>query len=928
MISGKVIKMRLLSTLFVLPVMLFAQHGGTYLDTLEHQTLDLFKAGRYAEATDVAIKAVNLAVSIYPADDFNITTSLNNLAEVYQIQGQYDKAEPLFSRSLAIREKVRGPDDPGTGGALNNLAELYRVQGQFSKAEPLYIRTLAIFEKYMGADHPDTATVVNNLASLYQNQGRLSKAEALFARALASREKILGANDPDTAGAANNLGHVYRSEGQYAKAEALYASALDVLEKAFPAGHFATAAVLNNFADLYASQGQFARAEPLQNRAIAIYEKTVGPNHPETGKALNNLAEIYRKQGQYAKAEPLYFRAIAAYEQAIGPDHPDTVVIWNNLAELNSNQGQYSDAEPFYTRSLAICEKKLGPDHPMTALALNNLGLLYEAQRQYAKAEPLLSRAYAICQRALGPDHPDNVRQADNLAGLLVEEGRSDRARQILLSNWPYRISWLDNSLKFGRESFRRGWIAGLEDQLSLLVKLQADSLPLRSLGLEIVLKTKNRMSEELGVALGSGFQLDVLQDIWEQQRHLELTNPTDIVGRNALKEQEDKLIAEISTHSVEFRELTTTPSLSDIRSRLKGTALVEIVQFKERYLPPRLGGTFGPVHYGAYLLREDGDVGWLDLGPAEAIDKLIRRYRSAMGTQGNEAVAKATARELETLVFEPVRQALPGTREMHIAPDGLLHLIPYAALLDDQGQPLIRRFILHTLSTGRDLVSNDAAQAVQAPIITGIEHFGAPKPGRVAFPDIPGAESEADAVAKLIPSGRRVAAERVSRSFLLEQTRSPRMLHLATHGFYRPGEPGAEADPLTRSGIALYRANESDDGILTAKDAAMLRLRGTQLVVLSACETGVGEATFADGVVGLQRSMRLAGARSEILTLWPVNDEKTRELMVLFYRNLLEKKVTKSEALRQAQLAMADKGIDAYYWAPFVLYGDPGPLR
>jgi CHAT domain-containing protein len=132
----------------------------------------------------------------------------------------------------------------------------------------------------------------------------------------------------------------------------------------------------------------------------------------------------------------------------------------------------------------------------------------------------------------------------------------------------------------------------------------------------------------------------------------------------------------------------------------------------------------------------------------------------------------------------------------------------------------------------------------------------------------------------------------------------------------------------LTRSGIALFKANETDEGILTAKDAAMLHLKGTQLVVLSACESGVGDATFADGVIGLQRSLRLAGAQSEILTLWPVNDDRARDLMVRFYRNIFEGKMGKFDALRRAQIAMADQGIDPYFWAPFVLYGDPGRLQ
>jgi len=177
------------------------------------------------------------------------------------------------------------------------------------------------------------------------------------------------------------------------------------------------------------------------------------------------------------------------------------------------------------------------------------------------------------------------------------------------------------------------------------------------------------------------------------------------------------------------------------------------------------------------------------------------------------------------------------------------------------------------------------------------------------------------------MPAGQRILPALLTRSYLMEKLDAPKILHLATHGFYF-GPDADTADPLTRAGLALYNANAGGkEGTLTAKDAAMLRLRGTDLVVLSACETGVGELSYADGVTGLQRSLVLAGARSQVLTLWPVSDDRTRELMIAFYRNLIEKKMTKSESLRQAQVAMAQEGVDPYYWAPFVMYGDWGPL-
>jgi CHAT domain-containing protein/Tfp pilus assembly protein PilF len=913
----------------VLPGPLFAQRSASDLDNLEHQTLNLFNDGRIAEAMNSALKAVALAEELYSADDVKVTTSLNNLATLYEAQGQYDKAEPLLVRSLAIRTKKLGDDDPDTARAANNLAELYRAQGLAAKAEPLYAQALSIFENKFGLNNASTGSVVNNLAVLYEGQGRFSKAEPFFVRALGIREKVSGPNSTDTAGAANNLAHLYESEAMYAKAEEYYTKALDIYDRSYGGIHPVAASILSNLAQLYSGQQQFAKAEPILQRALTTFEKTKTQNGSGYAAALNNLAEIYRREGRFTLAEPLYRRAISIYDTAFGPGHPDTVTFFNNLGELYVSQGRYSDAEAVDVEARAIAEKRLGPDHPTTGLLTGNLAGVYIQRGLYAKAEPLLYRALEISRKALGPDHPTNARNADSLAVLLAAEGHLQQAREILVSDWPHRISWADNALRFGRESFRRGWITRLEDQLSILIGLQADSAALRAMGLEFVLKSKNRMSEELAVAMASRYRIDGLQDLWEQERHLELSDSTNLAAKDELKDQEDRLVAEISAHSAEFRELVSTPSLADIRSRLTGGVLVEFVKFRERLIAPLFGAISGPEHYGAYWADRTGPPGWVDLGPAESIDKLVHRYRDALSGPENRAVANAAAREIEIAVFEPIREVVPAAKEFYIAPDGLLQLISFNGLPDSQGVPLLKTFVLHTLSTGRDLVIRDPQPAVQPPIIIGIEHFGESKPGRITFPDLPGATREANEVARIVPASRRIAADRFNRRFLLEETNSPLILHLATHGFSSPDEgPGAEREALVSSGIALYGANESDEGILTAKDAAMLHLSGTQLVVLSACETGVGDTTFADGVVGLQRSLRLAGARSEILTLWPVGDDSTRELMIAFYSNLFVKRLTKFEALRQAQIALADQGVDAYDWAPFVLYGDPGRLN
>jgi tetratricopeptide (TPR) repeat protein len=400
-------------------------------DDLNKRFIELYRAGKFAEAVPLAQQALAIYEKALGPDHPDVAQALNNLATLYYNQGRTAEAEPLYKRSLAIREKALGPDHPDVAQALNNLALLYKQQGRYAEAEPLHKRSLAIREKALGPDHPDVAGSLNNLAALYDDQGRYAEAEPLYKRALAIREKALGPDHPDVAHSLNNLAALYDNQGRYAEVEPLYKRSLAIREKALGPDHPDVALALNNLAALYDKQGRTAEAEPLHKRALAVFEKALGPDHRDVATALNSLASLYDDQGRYAEAEPLLKRALAIYEKALGPDHPDVALSLNNLAALYDDQGRYAEAEPLYKRSLAIKEKALGPDHPAVARALNNLALLYKEQGRKADAEPVYKRALAIDEKALGPDHPDVAQSLNNLAALYDDQGRYAEAEPL-----------------------------------------------------------------------------------------------------------------------------------------------------------------------------------------------------------------------------------------------------------------------------------------------------------------------------------------------------------------------------------------------------------------------------------------------------------------------------------------------------------------
>jgi tetratricopeptide (TPR) repeat protein len=257
-------------------------------------------------------------------EDRQFAFSLNQLAELYRKQGKYNKAEPLFLRSLSIDEKQLEENHLYVATTLNNLANLYLYQGKYNKAEPLFLRSLSIREKQLGENHPHVAQSFNNLASLYDSQGKYDEAEPLFLRSLFIREKQLGENHPDVA---TNL---------------------------------------NNLASLYESQRKYNKAEPLYRRSLAIRENQLGKNHPYVAESLNNLAELYRKQGKYNEADPFHRRSLAIREKQLGENHPHVAQSLNNLALLYNDQGNYADAKDLSERALTICKQELGDHHPHT----------------------------------------------------------------------------------------------------------------------------------------------------------------------------------------------------------------------------------------------------------------------------------------------------------------------------------------------------------------------------------------------------------------------------------------------------------------------------------------------------------------------------------------------------------------------------------
>jgi CHAT domain-containing protein/Flp pilus assembly protein TadD len=926
------------------------------LNQLNQQVLQLVKEGQYSQAIPIAERSLAITEKLLGKEHPLVAISLNNLAILYREQGNYQKAEPLFVRSLAIREKVLGKEHPDVAESLNQLGKLYYAEGNYQKAEPLFVRSLAIFEKVHGKEHPDVATSLNNLATLYKDQGNYQKAEPLYVRSLAIVEKVLGKEHPLFAICLNNLAQLYRQQGNYQKAEPLYQRSLAIDEKALGTEHPDVALDLNNLAELYLQQKNYQKAEPLFVRSLAIREKVLGKEHPDVAQSLNNLATLYKDQGNYQKAEPLYVRSLAIYEKTLGKEHPSVAIDLNNLATLYQAQGNYQKAETLYQRSLAILEKVLGKEHPDVATSLNNLAALYYAQNDITRATDFFSRGLAVEEHNL-----------DLIFAVGSEQRKQDYAKTF--------TGRTDAIVSLSLQQ------AGKNPAVAKL----ALTTVLRRKGLVLDAVTDN--IQTLRSQLANQPETQKLFDDWlnvNQQlstlvyRGQGKQSPTEYKTQfKQLETEKERLEEAISSKSAEFRTVTQPVELAAIQATIpKDAALVEIVRYQPFNPKAKQAEPRGKPRYAAAVLRSSGEPKWVDLGDATNIDNSIASLRKVLAKDPNKGVNVAPtvvnkptesleqlARKLDQQVMAPIRPLLGDAHHLLLSPDGQLTLIPFEALKDEQNKYLIQRYAFSYLTSGRDLlrfqlpsqsrsnpvvfanIDYNQQEIATASAMRGSENRRSADLASLQFGSLDNTLEEANKIKGIFPDTKIISGKQATEA-VIKQLQAPSILHLATHGFFfADQQDNMETqliaslrleNPLLRSGLALAGINNrtkalsnTNDGVLTALEVAGLNLRGTQLVVLSACETGLGDIKVGDGLYGLRRALVIAGSQSQVLSLWLVDDAGTKDLMVKYYQNLKAGK-GRHEALREAQMnLLKTPGYEhPYYWASFVPSGDWSALN
>jgi CHAT domain-containing protein/Tfp pilus assembly protein PilF len=952
---------------------------------VENLGLLYYRAGDFATAESVYLRALAVSEKVLGPEHPTTAHILINLGNMYNRTGTYHKSGVQYRRALAICEKVLGAEHTETAAALLGLGIFYTDMRKYDQAEALNRRALAIRERLFGTEHLGSARVVYERGRILYTRGAYAQAEVQYRQALAVGERLLGTSHPEIALWRSSLADVYAESGAYLKAEQLYERALPVQEARFGLQHPMTVATLNGLAALYVMTGSYNKAEPLVRRTLASIQIPAAGQFGDTIK-LFGLANLHLNMGNYSQAEPLYRQLLTLADQTVGGDNPFSGAFHKELGRIYVRTGAHDQAESHFKRAIAINEKALGAEHVATASPLIQLANLYSTTGAHAAAEPLYRRAIAIFQKVLGPDHPYLAAAVGDLG--VVHWTRAEQQQALTLFQRAQDIQ-ARNAARFllgGSETRKRNYLQSLtaDTYRNVSFSLSMPNRPAVTLGLTSVLQYKGRVLDAVsdGVArLRRSIEPEdraLLEQLAQLTTELSTLNYRDADRLSAedyraresdLVARQDALEAQLAERSSEFRSAVTPVTAASVsRAIPANAALVEWF----RYSPFDPKGAQAPgaaPRYVAYVLKRSGDVSVIDIGPADVLESLVQEFRRALSNSARGDVRQRSA-VLSERIVAPLRPHLAGVEHLLMSPDGALNLVPMAALLDERGEYLVDHFEVSYLTSGRDLLRMGAEPNVEsagptvlvadpdygtpAAVRTGNQPFIQPqrsidldRGGLIFRPLVYTALEVQDLKALLNLDDTKVLLRANATEAKLKRLDSPRILHIASHGFFLTDQQLSAArdfkssklavplgeNPLLRSGIALTGANarrsaEGDDGILTALEVTQFDLHGTELVVLSACDTAVGEVQNGEGVYGLRRALALAGAQTQVTSLWKVSDAPTRTLVVDYYRRLL-KGEGRSAALRQAQRAMlADPELaHPYYWASLVPIGNWNPL-
>ncbi len=916
------------------------------------------------------LKAKDIREKLLGKDHSDYRTCLMNLGIVYYEMGMFNKAEIYFQELKGTLEKLQLNASLEYANVMNNLGSIYNQVGQYESSENYFNQGKSIIERTFGRDHPNFVRLLINIAALYHATGKYEMAEQLYLEVMAIFQKTNKGEDLELAALKYNLGSLYQLMGQFQRSENYYLAAIEITEKMLGKEQLQYAGYIQGLATMYINMGQYEnkldplyKAEPLLKESQRIVEKIMGKENQNYAQCLNSLAILYNCMKQYQRAEPLYLEAKSIQEKVLGKEHPDYAASLHNLASLYLDMNQSERGEPLILEAIAIREKVQGKEHPEYLQGLHELATTYSNMSKFEKAEPIyLEESKTLRKLIQRASH--YLSEREMLSYVLKFSINQDQIASFIQKSHSMRLvpDYYDNSL------FYKGFLLNAASQMKNLAT--KDSITVEKFDRLKVLH--RQLAAEYAKAL--------------EERSPEL----EIKLRDSVNTIEKELARSIEDYGQAIREV----SWKDVQKKLKsGECAIEFVHFRKYE-----ESAHEHIYYAALVLKfGQSEPALISLFEETQLDSLFKNsgvrgadyvnHLYTLADRGAQAL-EHPRRSLYELIWKPLEKELMDVKKVYYSPTGLLHRLNLGAIPIQEDQTFSDRYQCIALNSTRQLAVENPRQYQknEAVLYGGLQYdadslvmkegqmLASRSRGELSFNMtdstlrggswnyLAGTDKEVNAIARIMKaSGREVKLitgnEGTEESFkkLTVAGLSPRLVHVATHGYFFP-DPKEVSDgqqlsissresvfkisdhPMLRSGLILSGGNagwkgertlvNEEDGVLTAYEISQMDLRNTELVVLSACETGLGDIQGNEGVYGLQRAFKIAGVKYIIMSLWQVPDKQTGMLMTTFYKKWLEaegpdkgeKKMNIPDAFHAAQKELRDIGLDPYQWAGFVL--------
>jgi CHAT domain-containing protein len=887
--------------------------------------------------------------------DFQFAISVNENAGLIDVN---QKGETV-TRGLYLLKDQNEKTTEEVGRDMVDLATTLYEQRLYKLSEESFLDAKNYLETNQLTADISYLRCLSNLALVYMAEGKTLEAEQYLNDAILASIQ-LGEATPAYVSTLNSKAKFQQMIGHYNEAEKAFDETIQLTKKVFTESSLQFAIVLNNKAMLYQNVGRFDEGIALMKQAIttadAAFKKSVKKKNSFDGRRFqSNLAFMYQMAERFAEAEATFLDMKKSSERNVAANNPEYAALLNQLAVLYIQTKKYDQVEALLKKAQGILKKKPGEESPAFARACGDLGTFYRITGKHAEAETLLTRAISLREKTLGATHPDYFRSKEELAILYWKMQQWDKAYEQYKPVMDKTIDFINKyfppmseaektkywDITFPRfQRFYNFAVAAAQAKPSIA----GDIFDYQTATKGLLLNTTNKVKEGI---LRSGDKAlindyiawldkkEALARFYSLSKEELSEQKIDLPG---LEAEANRMERALSSKSAAFSSgySTQTISFKQIRDVLgEADAVVEIIRVhhydqdftpESKYLVLLL--TKG-MQTPKMIVLENG-------GQLET--RYAKYYRNAIQQRLDDAYSYDQ-------YWGRFDSELVNKKSVYVSPDGVYNQINLNTLKKPAGDYIINRFEIAILGNSKDLLALKNKR--QTTLAKNATLLGFPDYGGDKIAPLPGTRVEMETVTKILKTGGYQVSqfsELQASEKNLKSVKSPSLMHIATHGYFLKDVEsegnafGVSADnaannPLLRSGLMLANASKTvtgtsspniesnDNGILTAYEAMNLDLDNTSLIVLSACETGLGDVRNGEGVYGLQRAFLVAGADALIMSLWKVDDAATQQLMTNFYQNWI-KLGNKQKAFKQAQLQLMTKYKEPYYWGAFVMMG------